>query len=70
MLRILDWGHSVPTVTELTFVRAQWFTNFAIKAFYTLRNNNWVKDPVIVPQGVKCFNNKIGKTLRSHKCQF
>jgi hypothetical protein len=33
----------------------QCFTNFAIK------------DPVIVPQGAKCFNGKIGKALRSHK---
>jgi hypothetical protein len=80
MLRILGRGRSVPTVTELIFVRAQCFTNFAIKAFCTLRNNNWISilllkhfalcgtklDPVIVPQSAKCFNGKIGKTLRSH----
>jgi hypothetical protein len=41
MLRILGRGHSVPTVTELIFVRAQCLTNFAIKAFCTSRNNNW-----------------------------
>ena len=38
MLRILGRGHSVPTVTELIFVRAQCLTNFAIKAFCTSRN--------------------------------
>jgi hypothetical protein len=32
ILRILRRGHSDPTVTELTFVRTQRFTNFAIKA--------------------------------------
>ncbi len=82
MLRILGRGHSVPTVTELIFVRAQRFTNFVTKAFCTLRNNNWiqllfrkvqnafvaklVKDPVIVQQSAKCFCSKIGKALRSH----
>ena len=43
MLRILGRGHSVPTVTELIFMRAQCFTNFATKAFCTLRNNNWIQ---------------------------
>ncbi len=43
MLRILGRGHSVPTVTELIFVRAQCFTNFATKAFCTLWNNNWIR---------------------------
>ncbi len=28
--------------SELTFVRAQCFTNFDTKAFCTLRNNNWI----------------------------
>jgi hypothetical protein len=37
MLRILGRGHSVPTVTELIFVRAQSLTNFAIKAFCKTR---------------------------------
>ena len=43
MLRILGRGHSVPTVTELIFVRAQCINHFAIKAFCTLRNNNWIQ---------------------------
>ncbi len=43
MLLILGQGHSVPTDTELIFVRAQCFTNCAIKAFYASRNNNWMK---------------------------
>jgi hypothetical protein len=46
----------VVTVSRIRTVRAQCFTNFAI-------------DPVIVPQSAKCFNSKIGKALRSHKCQ-
>jgi hypothetical protein len=46
MLRILGRGHSVPTVTELIFVRAQRFTNFAIKTIYVLRTGT---GPVIVP---------------------
>ena len=37
MLRILGRGHSVPTVTELIFVRAQRFTNFTIKSIHDLR---------------------------------
>jgi hypothetical protein len=41
MLRILGRGHSVPTVTELIFVRAQRFTNFAIKAIYALDPRNF-----------------------------
>ena len=41
MLRILDRGHSVPTVTEFIFVRAPCLTNFDIKAFCTSRNNKW-----------------------------
>jgi hypothetical protein len=35
-------GRSVPTVTELIFVSAQ-CNHFAIKAFCTLRNNNWIQ---------------------------
>jgi hypothetical protein len=31
------------TVIELIFVRVQCFTNFATKAFCTLRNNNWIQ---------------------------
>jgi hypothetical protein len=37
MLCIPGRGHSVPTVTELIFVRAQCFTNFPITAIYALR---------------------------------
>jgi hypothetical protein len=37
MLRILGRGRSVPTATELIFVEAQRFTNFAIKTIYALR---------------------------------
>ena len=41
MLRILGRGHSVPTVTELIFVRGQCFNHFAIKAVCTSRNDNY-----------------------------
>jgi hypothetical protein len=62
MLRILGRGHSVPTVTELIFVRAQCFSNFTIKAFCTSRNNNCgtITGPVIVPRSAKCFYGKVG----------
>jgi hypothetical protein len=46
-------------------VRAQRFTNFAIKAIYALRTITGSS-----PQSVNCFYSKVGKTLRSHKCQF
>jgi hypothetical protein len=47
--------------SELTFVRAQRFTNFAIKAIYALRTGS-----SYCPQSVNCFYSKVGKTLRSH----
>ena len=60
--------------SELTFVRASCFTNFATKAFYTWWNNNWIQ--LIVPESAKCIystmvKHKIllyhnGKELRSH----
>jgi hypothetical protein len=43
MLRILGRSHSVPTVTELIFVRAQCFNHLATKAFCTLRTCNWIQ---------------------------
>jgi hypothetical protein len=43
MLRILGRGRSVPTVTELIFVRAQRFTNFDIKAIYAFADSNWIQ---------------------------
>jgi hypothetical protein len=62
-------------------VRAQRFTNFAIKAIYAFADSNWIHksnlrfcgqqlDPVAVRKSVNCFYGKVGKTLRSHKCQF
>jgi hypothetical protein len=49
MLHILGRGRSVPTVTELIFVGAQRFTNFAIKAIYALRTGTGQElDPVPV----------------------
>jgi hypothetical protein len=42
MFHILDRGHSVPTVTEFIFVRAQCLTIF-IKACCTSWNNNWIQ---------------------------
>ncbi len=59
MLRILDRGHSVPTVTELIFVRAQCFTNFGTKAFCTLRNNNWIQ--LLFPKEQNAFVAKLVK---------
>ena len=67
MLRIPGRGHSVPTVTELIFVRALRFTNFAIKAIYAMRN---ITGSSYVPHCVNCFYGKVGKTQRSHKNQF
>ena len=38
------------------------FTNFAIKAFYGMRNNNYCSTfRIIVPYSVKCFYGKVGK---------
>ena len=48
-------------------VRAQRFTNFAIKAIYALRTGTGSSS---CPQSVNCFYGKVGKTLRSHKNQF
>jgi hypothetical protein len=73
MLRILGRGRSVPTVTELIFVRAQCLTilllkhfalcgtitGSAIKAFCTLRNNDWIQ--LLLRKSAKCFNSKMVK---------
>jgi hypothetical protein len=48
MLRILGRGRSVPTVTELIFVRAQCFYQCAIKAFCTLRTCNWICESAVL----------------------
>ena len=43
MLSILGRGHSVPTVTELIFVRVRCINHFATKVFCTSRNNKWIR---------------------------
>jgi hypothetical protein len=71
MLRILGRGHSVPTVTELIFVRAQCLTILLFKHFAlcgTITGSSYcsvkckmLKDPVIVPESAKCLNSKMVK---------
>ena len=57
MLRILGRGRSVPTVTELIFVRAQCLTILLFKHFALRRT---ITGPVIVPRSAKCFYGKVG----------
>ena len=57
MLLILGRGHSVPTVTELIFVRAQCLTILLYKHFALCGT----MIQLIVPQSAKCFYIKMVK---------
>jgi len=59
MLRILGRGRSVPTVTELIFVRAQCLTILLFKHFALHGTINWIQ--LIVPRSAKCLNSTMVK---------
>jgi hypothetical protein len=59
MLRILGRGRSVPTVTELIFVRAQCLTIVLFKHFALRGTINWIQ--LIVPRGARCFYSSMVK---------
>ena len=67
MLRILGRGHSVPTVTELIFVRAQCLTILLFKHFSLRGTIKWIQ--LIVPRSSKCLNSKMDPVNCSVKCK-
>jgi hypothetical protein len=50
-------GSFGPHGHRIDFCESVVLNHFAIKAFFTLRNNNWIQ--LIVPQSVKCFNKMV-----------